>query len=100
MPALSMIKRSLLRFEFAELPAKWLSLGITLPDYLIIGIGTAVIIAVELYQEIKKRPFRAWLEECPDFIQWLFVFVPMVLLLFFGILRADYIATEFIYKAF
>ncbi len=100
MPALSMLKRSLLRFHISELSAKWLTLGPGLWDYIIIGFGVLVILAVELYQEISGNQLRSWLERRGSFIQWLFITVPLLLLLFFGILRAGYISAEFIYKAF
>ncbi len=100
MAALSMLKRSLLQLHFSELSQQWLKLGLNRQDYMIIAGGVAVILLIELYQELSGKQFRSWLERRCSFIQWIFVAAPLLLLLFFGILRAGYISAEFIYKAF
>lgn len=99
MPALSMLKRSLLRFNLPALKAGWLSLGLAKGDYLIIALGFAVVLAVEIYQE-RKGSFREWLEDRSPFVQWLFMVIPLLLMFFFGLYRGSYISSEFIYKQF
>ncbi|MBQ1887281.1 MAG: MBOAT family protein [Firmicutes bacterium] len=99
MAALSMLKRSILLFDTESLRAGWLSLGLQLNDYVIIGAGVLVLLIIETYQE-RRGSFREWLEERSPFVQWLFIVVPLVLMYFLAIDRSDYIAPEFIYKQF
>ncbi|MBR0140603.1 MAG: MBOAT family protein [Firmicutes bacterium] len=97
--ALSMLKRSLLSFDIAEIQGCWLDLGLQFRDYMIIGAGVLVLLIIELYQE-RNGSFRERLEDRSPFVQWLYIVVPLVLIYFLAIDRSDYIAPEFIYKQF
>ncbi len=97
--ALSMLKRSLLHFELSELSRCLPDFGLKNADYIVIFAGVLVLLAAEAYQE-KHGSIREWTEKQPAFIQWILMIVPMLVLLFFGIIRDSYIASEFIYKQY
>lgn len=48
----------------------------------------------------EKGPIRPMLERQSPFLQWVAILVPLVVLFCFGVLRADYISSDFIYKQF
>ena len=68
-------------------------------DFLILFLGVATLLLAEWYQE-KKGPIRPMLERQSPFLQWVAILVPLVVLFCFGVLRADYISSDFIYKQF
>ena len=61
--------------------------------------GRGYLLLAEWYQE-KKGPIRPMLERQSPFLQWVAILVPLVVLFCFGVLRADYISSDFIYKQF
>ena len=75
------------------------TLGLSGSDVLVIALSMAVLLAAEWYQE-KKGPIRPALEGQSPFVQWLAILIPLVVLFCFGVLRADYISSDFIYKQF
>ena len=81
----------------AELRAKVLGLGITKWDYLVIALSLCVMLLVEFYEE-KKGSFREMLAKQGAFVQWLCILLPLLVIMVFGIFRADYISSNFIYK--
>ena len=97
--ALSMLKRTLLHFEFSEIGRCLPGFGLKDADYLVIFAGVAVILLAESFQE-KHGSIREWIERQPAFVQWLGIVIPLTVLLFFGIIRDSYIASEFIYKQY
>ena len=90
-------------FLHPNLPCLWngtlMTLGLTGADFLVIGLGVSVMLAAEWYQE-KVGHIRPMLEKKSPFVQWLAIAVPLVVLFCFGVLRADYISSDFIYKQF
>lgn len=65
----------------------------------IIVLGMAVLIAVEWYQE-KGGHIREALEKKSTAIQVMSAVLPVMILLLLGIMRGDYISSDFIYKQF
>lgn len=59
----------------------------------------AAVLALEWFQE-RGGHVREALEKRSGFVQWLAVAVPLAVLLLFGVFRAGYISSEFIYKQF
>lgn len=91
-------------FLHPVLPNLWdgtlLTLGLGGADYLVLFLGVAVMLAAEWYQE-KVGHIRPMLEQKSALIQWLAgIVLPLVILFCFGVLRADYISSDFIYKQF
>ncbi len=77
----------------------FLSLGLKALDYWVIGIGVVVILALEWFQE-QGTPIRKTLEKKSVLVQWLCIFLPLLILLVMHILGGEYISSEFIYKQF
>lgn len=75
------------------------SLGMSLADLIIILIGMAIVIALELYQE-RGGHVRDTLAKQRPVVQWLAIIVPLGILLLLGLMREGYTAAEFIYKQF
>ncbi len=48
----------------------------------------------------EKRPHPSHAGTAVPFLQWVAILVPLVVLFCFGVLRADYISSDFIYKQF
>ena len=90
-------------FLHPNLPDLWngtlMTLGLGGGDFLILFLGVATLLLAEWYQE-KKGPIRPMLERQSPFLQWVAILVPLVVLFCFGVLRADYISSDFIYKQF
>lgn len=76
-----------------------LTLGIARVDYVIVLGAMAIVVAAEFFQE-RGTEIRKWLEQRGFLVQWLAIFLPLLILLVTGILRGDYISSEFIYKQF
>lgn len=90
-------------FLHPQLPDLWngtlMTLGLTGVDFLVIALGVLVMLCAEWYEE-KHGSVRATLETKSPFLQWVAILVPLVVLFCFGVLRADYISSDFIYKQF
>ena len=100
--ALSLLRRcvSPSRFRLRELlDGAALNMGLNGPDLAIIGLGTAVLLAVEIFQEYRG-PVRPALAKQRAVVQWLAMLLPMAALLLLGLLRGSYIASEFIYRQY
>lgn len=98
--AVWMVKETLLHPHWGDLAnGTLLTLGLSGSDFLVIALSMAVLLAAEWYQE-KKGPIRPVLEGQTPFVQWLAILIPLVVLFCFGVLRADYISSDFIYKQF
>ena len=76
-----------------------LKLGIGVKDYIIILVSLAILLGVEIYQE-KKGSVRVALSKKSGFVQWIFLFALIMLVLVFGIFRDSYIASGFIYQQY
>ncbi len=74
-------------------------LGLAGRDFAVLGVGTALLLLVEWRQE-KGVEVRKTLEKQRPFVQWLAILAPLLVLLFFGILRDPAIQAEFIYRQF
>ena len=92
-----MMSRLLVDPRPAELRTRLFGLGITKADYLVIAISLCVMLLVEFYEE-KKGSFREALAKRGAFVQWLCILLPLLAIMIFGIFRADYISSDFIYK--
>ena len=92
-----MVKETFLHPRLSDLwNGALLSLGLGAADLAVILVGMAVVLGVEFYQE-RGGHVRAALERTPFLIQWLSILVSLLVLLCFGILRADHISSNFIY---
>lgn len=98
--ALTMLKTTVTRPCLYQLTdgTIW-NLGLQGVDLAVILAGTALVLGVECYQE-RGGQVRKALEKRGFWVQWLGIFIPLAVLLLFGILRGGYIASEFIYKQF
>ncbi len=76
-----------------------LRMGLGGGDLLILGLGTLGLLALEWFQE-TKGPVRQTLARQSALVQWLAMLLPMAVILFFGIFRGSYIASEFIYRQY
>lgn len=98
--AVWMVKQTVLSpqlYQFTD--GTLLTLGLSGFDFLILFLSLAVLLGAEWYQE-KRGEIRSALEKTPPLVQWLAILVPLAALFCFGILRADYISSDFIYKQF
>lgn len=98
--AVWMVKETFLHPNLPDLyNGTLLTLGLAKGDFLLLFFGVAVMLAVEWLQETRGH-IRPALEQRSPFVQWLAILVPLVVLFCFGVLRADYISSDFIYKQF
>lgn len=75
------------------------NLGLGKGDYLVVAVGMLVLLTVELLQE-RGIKIRKSLEEKPAFVQFLFLFIPLLCLLIFGILKDSALNAAFIYQQY
>lgn len=98
--ALWMIKMTVLDPEAAALwDGRMLALGLTGWDLGVVFSGVAVILIVEYLQE-RGVHVRAALERRHWLVQWAAILLPLAAVVFLGVMRGDYIASEFIYQQY
>ena len=98
--AVWMVKETFLHPNLPDLyNGTLLTLGLAGSDFAILFCGVVTMLAVEWYQE-KRGHIRPMLERRSPLVQWLAILLPLVVLFCFGMLRADYISSDFIYKQF
>jgi len=100
MTALRMLKTTFLNPRPGQLlDGTVLRLGLQGSDYLVIALGTAVLLAVEAYQE-RGGKVRETLSKQRPAVQYLALLIPLLVIFFLGVFRTGYISSEFIYKQF
>ena len=98
--AVWMVKETFLHPNLPDLyNGTLLTLGLAGSDFAILFCGVVTMLAVEWYQE-KRGHIQPMLERRSPLVQWLAILLPLVVLFCFGVLRADYISSDFIYKQF
>ncbi len=73
--------------------------GLSVTDYLVVVLGCVVLFFVEWKLE-QGTDLRKALERKSPVVQWLCLFLPLVLLCVFGIFRGSGVRVEFIYQQF
>lgn len=76
-----------------------MNFGITVTDYIVIIIGTMVMLIMEAIDEYGIGT-KKLIEKQKSIVQWLILMISILTLTVFGICRGNYIASEFIYKQF
>ncbi len=100
MVALQMLKKTVTSPCFYQLSdGTFGSFGLSLVDYLVVLVGYIALFYIEWRQE-QGMDLRKTLEQKSPFVQWLCLFLPLVLLCIFGIFRGSGIQVEFIYQQF
>ncbi len=95
-----MLKTTFTNFKISSLcDGSMLNLGIELKDFIIIGVGTLILLIIEGFEE-KNRSLYEWKEKKGFIVQIGIIMVSLICLLFFGVLRGNYISADFIYKNF
>lgn len=95
-----MVKQTFLHPRLSELwDGTLLTLGLGGFDLAVIGLGMAVLVGVEWFQE-RGGQVRKTLERQSFLVQWLALFLPLAALLCLGILRAEYISSGFLYQQY
>lgn len=98
MQALRMLKRTVFHFGWSALGADtFLSFGLTGYDWLRLGVAGAALLAVELALE-KGVPLRERLDRRPWGVQFLVLFIAVLLLVAFVYLNTDYTAIMYVYE--
>ncbi|MDD6266038.1 MAG: MBOAT family protein [Clostridia bacterium] len=98
--AVLMIKDTFLDFNFADLRNNiFTSFGLMPIDYLVILLGVILILVIEFKQE-RGIEIRSTLAKQNSFVQWLAIFIPLVILFLFGVLRSEYISASFLYQVY
>lgn len=98
--AVWMAKETLLHPQFADLAnGTLLTLGLTAQDYVVLLLSVAVLLLAEWHQETHGE-IRPALEKQSPFVQWVCIALPLVVLFCFGVLRAEYISSTFLYQQF
>lgn len=87
------------QIRFGELFDGVFSLGLTVNDYIIVALSLVTLLVVEAYQEYRGS-VREALAKKNALLQWAAIFIPLLVILLFGVMRGDYIASEFIYKQY
>ena len=85
--------------HFSEFTSVVPTLGLGISDFIIIFVGILIVHGVEFFEE-RGTDVQAWLNRRPALMQLTVLTVSLVVLLLFGIFRAGYISSEFIYKQF
>ncbi len=75
-------------------------MGITLSDYIVIGISVLLLLAVEFYEEKCGRNVISIINSKKGIIQFAVLLTSLIVILVFGIMRGSYISSEFIYKQY
>jgi len=99
MSALRMIKRTVLHFDIKSLFGNVFNLGLSSFDLLVVFVCGLVVLAAGLMEE-KGTNIRHALEKKNMFVQWSVLMAGLMAIVFLGIYREGYIASEFIYKQF
>jgi D-alanyl-lipoteichoic acid acyltransferase DltB (MBOAT superfamily) len=95
--AFSMLRRTFADFTFATfVDGSLLALGLPLFDILVVLFAALAIVIVEYLQEHGLH-VRESLEKRGFLTQWAAILVPMAVILFLGVFRPGYIASQFIY---
>ncbi len=97
---LAMLKKTVTSPCFYQLTdGTFSSFGLSLTDYLVVAVGTVIMLIIEWKQEQGAELPKA-LDRKHPFIQWICLFAALVLLCVFGIFRGSGIQVEFIYQQF
>ena len=97
--SIEMLKITVFNFEPMQLvDGSLLNLGITITDYVVIAVGTVVMLILEGISEYCKETPLEKLDKKPVIVQWGVLMGSLIILLIFGICRGNYISSEFIYK--
>lgn len=97
--SIEMLKITVFNFVPKQLvDGSLLNLGITTVDYIVIIIGTIIMLILEGIEEFGKETPKEKLEKKPAVVQWAILMATLLILLIFGICRGNYISSEFIYK--
>ncbi len=95
-----MMKITFTNFNIAQLfDGTLLNFGIATTDYIVIIIGTLVLLLIEATYEYGNGA-KKLVDKQKPLVQWGVLMSGILVLLIFGICRGDYIASEFIYKQF
>ncbi len=73
--------------------------GLSLTDYLVVAVGFGIVLLLEWKLE-QGVDLQKELERKHPVLQWLCLFLPLVLLCIFGIFRGSGVRVEFIYQQF
>jgi len=96
--ALSMLSITFTRFSFDAIrKGELLNLGLELKDLIIIVACTFALLIIEAVYE-KGINLREKINGKNGFVQWIVMVVSIIVVLYLGVFRGDYIASEFIYK--
>lgn len=95
----TLLGTTVLHPHFNEFTSVVPTLGLGISDFIIIFVGILIVHGVEFFEE-RGTDVQAWLNERPALMQLTVLTVSLVVLLLFGIFRAGYISSEFIYKQF
>ena len=95
----TLLGTTVLHPHFSEFTSVVPTLGLGVSDFIIIFVGILIVHGVEFFEE-RGTDVQAWLNERPALVQLTVLTVSLVVLLLFGIFRAGYISSEFIYKQF
>lgn len=100
MAAVNMLLATVFRFTPSDLwNGTLMGLGLAGIDYWVLLIGTIILFVIETIQE-KQGSLAAFLDRRPAVLQWLVVMAGLLCLLYFGIFREGYIASQFIYQQY
>ena len=99
MTALRMIKRTVLKFDINALFVNMFGLGLGLFDLLVVFVCVIVVLFLGYLKE-KGVSIRKTLEQKNMLVQWVVILAGLGVIMFLGIYREGYIASEFIYKQY
>jgi alginate O-acetyltransferase complex protein AlgI len=76
------------------------NMGITVSDYIVIGVSVLFLLAVEFYEEKCGKNVISVINEKKGAVQFIVLLTSLIVILIFGIMRGSYISSEFIYKQY
>ena len=95
--AFSMLRRTFAEFSFSEFAdGSLLTLGLPLFDILVILVATLAMVVIEWFQE-RGLQVRKSLDKRCFLVQCAAILIPMAAILFLGVFREGYVASQFIY---
>lgn len=98
--AMDMLARTVTDFGAGSLiNGSLLALGLTVYDYIVVAGGVLLIFILELGEEMGVR-ITEKIEKMGAVPAFLLAFAAVIIFIYFGIYRGNYIASEFIYKQF
>ncbi len=99
--AMEMLRDTVASQSISTFLGEWRSLGLAADDYLILLVGTFILLYFSIRMEKEKVDSPGELmERHSGFLQWLVILIGIILILIYGIYGPEYNPADFVYMQF